>query len=265
MDGIGRTRDFLINAVYSVLMIFWVFLLIQSFRVWGTWIVYTKCNMQSYRTYLERTTKMRDVAACISLLNTYMSLGYYDKYPQLMNRLNEMHGQWTKKQSIKIEIIKMQYLSQAGMLSLLKEEKNEMLNLIADLKHDNENYQNAMLQIYNAEKNYEKIIEVLNKSKPSTVYGDVEVSLSKGFCYYKLKLYKQAYENCCFACKWGGNTIYVNNAQSIIDNLPDEVKKSEVIYKLPHNYRVAKCRLLMYILLLGIVSGAMLLIHHGLY
>ena len=42
----------------------------------------------------------------------------------------------------------------------------------------------------------------------------------------------------------------------------DEVKKSEVIYKLPHNYRVAKCRLLMYILLLGIVSGAMLLIHH---
>ena len=160
MDGIGRTRDFLINAVYSVLMIFWVFLLIQSFRVWGTWIVYTKCNMQSCRTYLERTTKMRDVAACISLLNTYMSLGYYDKYPQLMNRLNEM------------------------------------LNLIADLKHDNENYQNAMLQIYNAEKNYEKIIEVLNKSKPSTVYGDVEVSLSKGFCYYKLKLYKQAYENC---------------------------------------------------------------------
>ena len=232
-------------------------LLLSLFTQYINWVAYGKCDMQAYYALLKITTNRNKTSWNLAMLIACEALEKYDECSKLIEKLDSMKTLLSEDQKIEFQILKIIYYTKMEDQSAKNEEMERLLGEVSTMSRDNNNYNLAMVQVHWAENDYEKTIEMLNRVKYSTVFAEVQKNYSKGICFFKLNRYKEAFQCFNFVCRWGGNTIYVTNAQAITEKIPNEVKGMELPEENLQNYKKGKRRLFIRIIGLFIVFFCM--------
>ncbi len=242
---------------------------------WIKWNVWEKCDFESYRIYQEKVIKMKKnsnkIKLHLSLLNSYLILGYYDQCKRELDETSKLYTQMSDIQKLNYHFLYIDYLAAFTGYSSLEKEIEQLLEVLNGLekignKEKNRAQKSIALRKYLAEKKWKEAVGILNISKTGTVFDEVNRAYVLGMCYYKMEEYEQALQEFGFVSKWGGNTKYVALANDIIKKLYEKEQNVKLQEKKTYNYNIGKIRIFGNLLIACfIVTITILINYHSMY
>ena len=256
---------------YIIASIFLACIIYRMFNEWTNWVIWGKCDLESYRIYLEKILKMKrnrnNVNLHLSLLYSYLILGCYDECQKEINELSGLYSQMSDVQKLEYQLLHIDYLAALNGYSSLEKEIGEITELLNKTEkiHRNEKVRvqkSITIRKYLMEKKWKEVLNILNSAKVTTVFDEVYHSFISGLCYYKMGKYEQAFLEFDFVSKWGGNTKYVVLAKDIMTKFPDKDKYIKLEKKKTKKYNIEKIRIVGYLLISCFISIIIVLINY---
>lgn len=264
-----------LRLIYIITSILLACIIWRILNEWIKWIVWEKCDFESYRIYQEKVIKVKrnrnKVKLHLSLLNSYLILGYYDQCKKELDESSKLYTQMSDIQKLNYQFLYIDYLAAFNGYSSLEKEIEQVSEVLngAEKIGGNERsraQKSIALRKYLAEKKWKEAINVLNKSKADTVFDEVNHAYVLGMCYYKMEEYEQAFQEFVFVSKWGGNTKYVALANDIIKKLYVKEQYVKLQEKKTCNFNIGKIRIFGNLLIACFIATITILInYHSMY